>query len=139
MKPAVKKAPWFTFVLDELAGLRLTTTHAFGFTYLYLEDQLLCGMRDSTKQPKSNGIWLFTTLEHAESLILEFPDLSRRYLWRSGKNAWVVLPCRLAMFEEYAFKVCELILNGDKRIGRPTRATSAMRRADIGTRNTLFR
>ena len=139
MEPAAKKPFWFSFVLDELAGLRLTTKRAFGFTYLYLDDQLLCGLRDSAKQPNSNGMWLFTTLEHVESLALEFPDLSRRYLWRSGKNAWVVLPSRLGMFEEYAFKACELILNGDKRIGRPSRGQSALRRENIGSRNTLFR
>ena len=129
MKPVAKKASWFTFVLDELSVLRLTTRHAFGFTYLYFDDQLLCALRDSTKQPNSNGIWLFTTLEHAESLAHEFPDLSRRYLWRSGKNAWVVLPSRLGMFEEYAFKACELILNGDQRIGRVSRRMSDMRLA----------
>ena len=139
MEPAAKKPFWFSFVLDELAGLRLTTKHAFGFTYLYLDDQLLCGLRDSAKQPNSNGMWLFTTLEHAESLALEFPELSRRYLWRSGKNAWVVLPSRLGMFEEYAFRACELILNGDKRIGRPTRGQTELSRDNIGSRNSLFR
>jgi len=139
MEPAAKKPFWFTFVLDELSGVRLTIKHAFGFTYLYLDDQLLCGLRESAKQPNSNGIWLFTTQEHAESLAREFPDLSRRYLWRSGKNAWVVLPSRLGMFEEYAFKACELIINGDKRIGRPSRKQSALRRENIGSRNTLFR
>ena len=66
-------------------------------------------------------MWLFTTLEHLESLASEFPQLSRRYLWRSGKNAWVVLPSRLGEFEEYEFKACELMLNGDKRIGRVSR------------------
>ena len=139
MKAVVKKAPWFAFVLDELSSLRLTTSHAFGFTYLYLADQLLCCLRDSAQKPNSNGVWLFTTLEHVESLASEFPDLSRRYLWRSGKNAWVVLPSRLGMFEEYAFKACELILNGDKRIGRPRRGKSPLRRENIGSRNTLFR
>jgi hypothetical protein len=110
----------FPFVIDELFSLRPTVKRAFGFTYVYLEDKLLCGLRDSKKQPGSNGLWLFTTTEHLESLAKEFPDLSRRYLWRSGKNAWVVLPSKLGEFEEYAFKACELILNGDKRVGRLT-------------------
>src|SRR5436190_5746623 len=38
-------------------------------------------------------------------------------IFGSGKNAWVVLPSRLADFEEYAFKACDLILNGDRRVG----------------------
>ena len=111
----------FPFVIDELFSFRPTIKHAFGFTYVYLEDKLLCGLRNSKKQPGCNGLWLFTTTEHLESLGKEFPDLSRRYLWRSGKNAWVILPSRLGEFEEYAFKACELMLNGDKRVGRLTR------------------
>ena len=117
----------FPFVIDELFSLRPTIKQAFGFTYVYLEDKLLCGLRNSKKQPGCNGLWLFTTTEHLESLGKEFPDLSRRYLWRSGKNAWVILPSRHGEFEEYAFKACELMLNGDKRVGRLTRrlATAA--------------
>ena len=139
MSPASRNQNPFPFVLEELSSLRPTVKHAFGFTYLYLDNQLLCGLRDSTKQPGSNGIWLFTTTENVETLALEFPELSRRYLWRSGKNAWVILPSRLATFEEYAFKACELILNGDKRIGRPTRSKSVVRRDSVGMRNSLFR
>ncbi len=119
-----KQATPFPFVIDELVSIRPTIKRAFGFTYLYLDERLLCGLRNSPKQPSSNGMWIFTTTEDIESLAKEFPQLSRRYLWRSGKNAWVVLPSRLAEFEEYAFKACELILNGDRRIGRTTRGRS---------------
>ena len=118
-------------MIDELTSIRPTIRHAFGFTYVYLDDRLLCGLRNSSKQPRSNGIWLFTTVEHSESLLQEFPQLSRRYLWRSGKNAWIILPSRLGEFEEYAFKACELILNGDRRIGRLSRG-----RADRQSRLT---
>ena len=104
---------------------------------LYLDDRLLCGLRDSSKQSNSNGLWLFTTIEHIDSLGKEFPDLSRRYLWRSGKNAWVVLPSRLAEFEEYAFRACELILNVDRRVGRIIRRrTSPPRKRSNGKRLT---
>lgn len=113
----------FPFVLEELMPLRPTVKRAFGFTYLYLDDILLCGLRESQNRPNSNGIWLFTTREHVDRLANEFPDLPKRYLWRSGNNAWVILPSKLAYFEDYAFKACELILNGDRRIGRVSRAT----------------
>ena len=119
-----KQATPFPFIIDELISIRPTIKQAFGFTYLYLDERLVCGLRNSAKQPSSNGMWIFTTTEDIESLAKEFPQLSRRYLWRSGKNAWVVLPSRLAEFEEYAFKACELILNGDRRIGRTTRGQS---------------
>ena len=111
----------FPFVLDELFSLRPTIKRLFGFTYLYLGERLLCALRDNKKQTGSNGMWLFTTTEHLESLGAEFPELSRRYHWRSGKNAWLILPSKVGEFEEYAFKACELILNGDRRIGRISR------------------
>lgn len=123
----------FPFVIDELFPLRPTVKQAFGFTYVYLDDKLLCGLRNSRKQPGSNGLWLFTTTDHLESLRREFPDLSRRYLWRSGKNAWVILPSKLGEFEEYAFKACELILNGDKRVGRVTRGQTTTARKKLAS------
>ncbi len=111
----------FMFVLDELQSLRPTVKHAFGFTYVYLGDTLLCCLRYNEKKPATNGIWLFTTTEHVDSLGREFADLPRRNLWRSRDRAWVVLSSRLENFEEYAFKACELMLNGDRRIGRLSR------------------
>lgn len=111
----------FPFVVDELMPLRPTIRRAFGFTYLYLGDLLLCGLRDSVKKPGSNGMWLFTTREHVDRLGDEFQGLPKRYLWRSKDNAWVILPSKLEDFENYAFKACEMIMNGDRRIGRLSR------------------
>ena len=108
----------FPFVLDELASIRPTLKRVFGFVYVYFDDRLLCGLRNSENQPNTNGIWLFTTSECVDSLMAEFPGLSKRQVWRSGKNAWIVLAARLAQFEEFALKACELMLNDDKRIGR---------------------
>ena len=53
-------------------------------------------------------------------------NLAKPYLWRSGKNAWVILASKLEGFEEHAFKACYLILNGDPRIGRVGRGRSTM-------------
>jgi hypothetical protein len=117
----MSKRPPFQFILDELAPMRPDITRAFGFTYVYLGDLLLCCLRASEKASNTNGMWLFTTTEHVDSLGSEFQDLPRRYFWRSKPNAWVVLPSRLEHFEEYAFKACELILNGDRRIGRASK------------------
>ena len=115
----------FPFVLEELSPIRATIKSMFGFTHIYLDDLLLCSLRENVKQPGTNGLWLYTTTEHAESLAREFPDLSKRQVWRSGKNAWIVLASRLENFEEYAFKACELILHGDRRIGRVSRRAQA--------------
>jgi hypothetical protein len=112
----------FSFVLEELSVIRPTIKHWFGFTSVYLDEKLICSLRDSAKQPNSNGMWLYTTTEQVESLAREFPELPKRQLWRSrsGNKAWIVLASRLEGFDEYAFKACELILRGDQRIGRLT-------------------
>jgi hypothetical protein len=120
---AIKKQDPFPFVLEELEPLRPVIKRMFGVTHIYFADRLLCSLRDSPKQTGTNGLWLYTTTEHVESLAREFPDLSKRQLWRSEKNAWIVLASRLENFEEYAFQACELILKGDQRIGRVTRGS----------------
>lgn len=124
--PSLKRRDPFPFVLEELTSLRPTIKHMFGMTSVYLDDKLLCSLRDSLKQPGSNGIWLYTTAEEVESLAREFPGLSKRQLWRSrsSNKAWIVLASRLENFEEYAFKACDLIVGGDRRIGRLSRAAA---------------
>lgn len=120
-----KRLP-YPFVLEEVAALRPTIKSVFGFTYVYLDERLLFSLRDDEKRKGTNGMWLFTTSDQVESLVREFPGLSRRQVWRSGKNCWVVLAARLEHFEEYALKACELILCGDHRIGRITRRAPAI-------------
>ena len=44
----------FPFVLDELQPIRPTVKRAFGFTYVYLDDTLLCCLRNSEKKPFSS-------------------------------------------------------------------------------------
>lgn len=119
MKVASQRRPLpFPFIIDELESLRPTVRGVFGFTHVYLEDKLLFSLRDADTRTSSNGMWLYTTTEHADSLANEFPDLPRRQIWRSGKKAWVILASRLGDFEENALRACELILSGDRRIGR---------------------
>jgi hypothetical protein len=113
----------FQFVLDELAPLRPTVRRMFGSTYVYLEETLLLSLRESTRQPRFNGVWLYTHAEHLESLRREFKELPRRCFWKSVKSrsGWVILAAELEDFEECAFRACDLILRGDRRIGRVTR------------------
>jgi hypothetical protein len=119
MKVASQRRPLpFPFIIDELESSRPTVRGVFGFTHVYLEDRLLFSLRDADTRTGSNGMWLYTTTEHADSLAQEFPDLPRRQIWRSGKKAWVILASRLGDFEENALRACELILSGDRRIGR---------------------
>lgn len=118
MKPTA-----FQFVLDELASLRPVIRKMFGFTHVYLDDRLLLSLRESARQPRHNGVWLYTEAEHLDSLRQTFPALPRHCFWKSrqGGKGWVILAATFEEFEEYAFKACELILRGDPRLGRGSR------------------
>jgi hypothetical protein len=120
---SIKKQAAFQFVLDELMPIRPIIKQMFGFTYVYLDEKLLLALRDANKKLNTNGIWIFTEAEHLESLRLEFPALARQSFWKSGTNGWVILAAKNENFEEYAFRVCELILLGDRRFGRMTRGS----------------
>jgi hypothetical protein len=117
---AKRQSP-FAFVLEELAPLRPAVRQMFGFTYVYLGERLLLALRESAKYSQYNGVWLFTEAAHIESLRREFPLLPRRYFWKSGKNGWVILVSSSEEFEEHALRACELVLQGDRRVGRVTR------------------
>jgi len=115
----------YQFVLDELEPIRPRIKSAFGVTYAYLRTKLLLGLRYSTKQTNCNGVWVFTHTEHIQGLRQDFPLLRGNYFWKSGPNGWMILAEKTESFEEYAFKVCEMILQGDQRIGRLTRGSLA--------------
>lgn len=122
MKTTVaKKRNPFQFVLDELSPLRPVTKQMFGFTYIYLDEKLLISLRYNARQPRQNAVWLYTATEHLESLRAEFPSLPKHRFWKSGKNVWIIFNAKAEDFEEYVFKACEMILNGDRRIGRISR------------------
>jgi hypothetical protein len=136
-----KKHLPFPFILDELDPLRPVIKNVSGFTYVYVGDTLLCALRDNQKQPGTNGLWLFTEAEHLQSLAKDFPDLPKRQFWRSGKKSWIILASRLPCFEEYALKACELMLNGDRRIGRVTRGALTISKpyaGSTGHKNSLI-
>jgi hypothetical protein len=130
---STKRHAPFQFVLAELSSLRPTVRQMFGFTYVYLEEKLVLSLRQSDKQPRYNGVWLYTQAEHIASLRREFPLLPRRCFWKSVKrgNGWVILAAEFEDFEEYAFRACELILRGDRRVGRVTRGSCSERRASL--------
>jgi hypothetical protein len=120
MKPENSVAP-FPFVLDELHEIHPAVRRMFGMTYLYCEETLLLALRDSARKPDTNGVWVYTQVEHLNRLRREFPLLPGHYFWKSGKKGWVILASKLEYFEEYVLHACELILRGDHRIGRISR------------------
>ena len=59
---STKRRDPFPFVLEELSPIRPTIKHWFGFTSVYLDEKLLCSLRDSANFISDVG----TGIAHAE-------------------------------------------------------------------------
>lgn len=115
------------FVLDAIAALSPWTRPMFGCVAVYVEEKIVLILRDKPGTNADNGVWLATTAEHHESLRREFPQMRSIGVLGKQITAWQVLPADAADFEESALRACELVLQGDLRIGKVPKRRSAPR------------
>lgn len=118
-----KKIP-FDFVLAELADLDPLVKPMFGAYGVYVRGKIVIILRERPKSPEDNGIWIATTSEHHASLKKDFPLMRSIQLFGPGETGWQVLPADHEEFEAAAFKLCELVLKGDDRIGKVPKVRS---------------
>jgi len=90
----------------------------FGCVAVYVEEKIVLILRDKPGADADNGVWLATTAEHHESLGREFPQMRSIGVLGKEVTGWQVLPADAADFEEAAHRACELVLQGDPRIGK---------------------
>lgn len=76
-----KIAP-FEFVLEAITPLWPWTRPMFGCLAVYIDDRIVLILRDGRHPVADNGVWLATTVEHHESLRLEFPSMRSINLFR---------------------------------------------------------
>lgn len=114
----MKKPIPYDFILEELAPLNPFIRPMFGAHALYVRDKIMLIIRKRPTYLNDNGIWLATTIEHHASLKNEFPKMRSISVLGSEITAWQNIPEDSDDFEESAFKVCQLIIDGDLRIGK---------------------
>jgi hypothetical protein len=110
-----------TFVLEALAPLNPEVRRMFSGFAVYVGDRLLLMLRDHTKSPKDNGIWLVLAegIDPADpSLRRDFPSLRSIQLLGNKISHWLLLPSDSADFEMEVLNACDLILRRDPRLGR---------------------
>ncbi len=90
----------------------------FGCLAVYVEDKIVFALRDKDGATADNGVWLATTAEHHESLRGEFPHMRSIQVLGKGVTGWQILPVDAPDFEAAALRACELIVAGDRRIGK---------------------
>ncbi len=122
------------FVLDALATRSPRTRPMFGCVAVYVEDKIVLILRDKPAAAADNGVWLATTTEHHESLRREFPRMRSIGVLGKEVTGWQVLPADAADFEEAALRACELVLQGDPRIGKVPKRRPGRARLLLGRR-----
>ena len=106
------------FVLDAIGTLAPRTRPMFGCLAVYVADKIVLILRDKRDGTADNGVWLATTEEHHESLRREFPNMRSIQAFGTEVTGWQVLPADATDFEEAALRACELVVAGDRRIGK---------------------
>jgi hypothetical protein len=108
----------FAFVLDYLFPLNVIVKPMFGFFALYVDDKIILVLRQRKDQPGKNGVWIGTYHQHIQSLKTDMPSLRSIDAESDKVGEWQMIPVDADDFEYCVIKACELIKNGDHRIGR---------------------
>ena len=114
------------FVLDAIAALTPRTRPMFGCVAVYVGEKIVLILRDKTSEQADNGVWLATTPDHHDSLRREFPRMRSIGVLGTGVTGWQILPADADDFEEAALRACELVLQGDARIGKVPKQRATM-------------
>ena len=118
-----KKPIPFRFVLDELEARQPLLKPMFGCHAVYFGEKLVLFLCDLDKWAEQKGLWLPTTPENYASLAQEFSSARLVTQDKLNKSPWLLLPVSTPDFEAQALRACELILQGDPRIGRIPKQT----------------
>jgi hypothetical protein len=123
-----RKSPPYPFILEALAPLNPEVRPMFSGHSVYIEDKIVCMLRDHPKSPQDNGIWLVFS-ETADltnpALKREFPSLRPIQLLGGKINHWLVLPADSSNFESESLHACDLLLAHDPRLGRIPKSRSS--------------
>src|ERR1051326_6778237 len=111
-----KSRPAFSFVVEELDSLSPTIKPMFGCHSVYVGEKIVLFLRQLSKGPELNGVWVATTPEGYESLSEEFDSMRPFNKPKPGKSPWFLLLSSAPDFEASALKACEMILGSDPRI-----------------------
>ena len=108
----------FDFVLKELFPFRPTIRKMLGCYALMKEKKILILLRDKEEQPEFNGVFVATQPEYFEALQKEIHTSKMEFDLDGAEKSWIFLSEDLNDFEIKVKKACEMIKNGDERIGK---------------------
>jgi hypothetical protein len=88
---------------------------------VYVDDRIVCMLRDHHKSPVDNGVWLVlsdVTNPEDSGLRREFPSIRPIKLLGNKIRHWLLIPSDGPDFESEALHACDLLLRHDSRFGR---------------------
>ena len=121
MVAKIRKPVPHEFVLDALSQLAPRTNPMFGCLAVYVGPKIVLVLRSKGDGIGIDGVWLATTVDHHESLRMEFPHMRSIHVLGKGVTGWQMLAEDAPDFEESALRACGLILARDPRIGEIAR------------------
>lgn len=119
-RPRRKSAP-YPFILEALAPLDPEVRPMFSGFAVYVADKIMLMLRDSSKKPEDNGVWLvFSESANLDDPAIrrDFPSLRLIGLLGGKIVHWRLIPADSPTFEFEALHACELLLRHDARFGR---------------------
>lgn len=108
----------FDFVLEQLYSLNVEIRPMFGCFGVYARNKIVLILRKRETSTADNGVWLATSKEHHASLKKLFPSMRSINVLGEKETNWQNLPADANDFEEMVIQACDMIVHGDKRIGR---------------------
>lgn len=116
-----KQKPPHGFVVEALMPLNPEVRRMFSGFAVYLDDRIVCMLREHPKSPRDNGVWLVlseSTNPADPQLRREFPSLRSIEILGEKIGHWLVIPSDGPGFEREALHACDLLLRHDPRFGR---------------------
>ena len=108
----------YDFVLRMLYPVRPTVKKMFGCYGLFVENKNILLLRDVQHNPEFNGVFVATQPEYFEALSSEIHTSQMDFDIDGSHHSWIFISEDLGDFQEKVQKACDLIKNGDSRIGK---------------------
>jgi hypothetical protein len=108
----------YDFVLQLLYPVRTTKRKMLGGYALYVNKKLLILLRESATSPEFNGVFVATVPEFFKELQEEIHTSRMEFDLDGSKDSWLFISEDLDDFKNKVQKACELIKQGDERIGK---------------------
>lgn len=115
----MKKPIPFDFIIEELFSLDPMVKPMFGAHAVYVHGKIVFILRNKiTGDDDDNGVWIATIPDYHQSLKVELPSMRSIKIFGPGVTGWQIIPVDALTFESEVLHACQLVINGDIRIGK---------------------